>query len=313
MRDGGAVRGWRALTVTGEATGHGPVPLRPLTLSDLLDEPFVLLRENLRAILLVTGAVVVPVQLLASFLQRDVFGGFGLAQMFSDPTAAQVALESGDAGSLGPIAVTVIAAITAQPIVSGLVTRIAVSSLLGEKLDAGAALRATLRQWPTLIGAALLTAIATYGLAILGFAAAATGQTVLVVVGIGVLLAALPVGVALHALLIATSAAVVVEGLRPVAALRRSFRLVRPRFFPVLGALLLAALVGGLVQSALSGIPSAAAFVIGMESAWLLLAVGAIAAGLVVTPYTALVASLVYVDGQVRREGLDIAVLADGR
>src|SRR5690606_23434507 len=125
------------------------------------------------------------------------------------------------------------------------------------------------------------------------------------------LLAALPAGVGAYVLLRLAPLAVVVEGLGPLAALRRSAALVRQRFWPVLGALLLAALVAWLVEYALSGIPSAIVLAVGLDVGWLLRAVAGVVAGVVVTPYTALVAALVYLDVRVRSEALDVEVLAD--
>jgi hypothetical protein len=287
------------------------VPLRPLTVTDLLDQPFVLLRADLRLLLLLTGLVVVPIQLVSAYLQRGAFGGLGFGQIFADPVGAQVALETGDAGTISALGVAGAAAAFFLPLVNGLVARLAVSRILGEDIDGPAVLRFALRRWPALIGVTVLAGIATYGLLAVGAGMIATGQVAVAVLGGLVLFVALPVGVACYVLFAVAPVAVVIEGLGPVAALRRSLALVRPRVWAVLGVLVLAALVASLVQSALSGLPAAAAFLIGFDVGWLLLAVGGSAAALVVTPYAALVATLVYLDARVRTEALDLAVLAD--
>lgn len=307
----GPAAGWRAATLTGSATGRGLVPLRPLTVSDVLDQPFVLLRADLRLLLLLTGLVVVPVQLVSAYLQRGAFGGLGFGQIFADPVGAQVALETGATGTFSALGVAGVAAIFFLPLVNGLVARLAVSRVLGEDVDGPAVLRSALGRWPALIGVTVLAGIATYGPLAVGVALIATGQVAVAVVGGLVLLVAVPVGVACYVLFAVAQVAVMIERLGPVAALRRSLTLVRPRVWTVLGVLLLAALVASLVQSALSGLPSAAAFFIGFDVGWLLLALGGSAAALVVTPYAALVATMVYLDARVRTEALDLAVLAD--
>lgn len=287
------------------------VRLRPLTLGDLLDEPFALLRDNLRTILLVTGVVVVPLQLVGAYLQREAFGSLGFFDLVNDPVAAQVALESGDRASMLAIGLQLAAAASVMPFVAGVVCLVAVSALLGERLGPLEALRATLRRWPALVGAWLLAAAATFGLAVVAMGLIVAGGMALGMLGGMLLLAAVPVGLAAHALFTPAAAVVVVERRGPFAALRRSVALVRPRLLPVLGAVVLAGLVASLVQGALSALPSMIAMVVGLDAGWILLGAGAIAAGLVVTPYGALVSALVYADGRVRQEAWDLEVVAD--
>src|SRR6266480_2299243 len=55
----------------------GPLPLHPMTLSDILDGAFKLFKANARTIVLVTAAFVVPLQVIAAFAQRNLLGGRG--------------------------------------------------------------------------------------------------------------------------------------------------------------------------------------------------------------------------------------------
>src|SRR5205807_4041049 len=56
-------------------TRTGPLPLHPMTLSDILDGAFKLLKANWRTLLLITAAFVVPLHLVAAFVQRNLYGG----------------------------------------------------------------------------------------------------------------------------------------------------------------------------------------------------------------------------------------------
>lgn len=302
---------WLALTVRGEASGRGEVPLRPLTIMEFVDEPFALLRQNFRTLVLLVGVALVPLEFLSAWFQRQTFGGFGLLQLLDDPLAAEVALEAADPGFAQAILLQGLASVTVYAVLGGLLARVAVSSVLGESLGPMETVRATLRRWPALMGLALLALLAVFGLGGLALLLAVFGGVGGAVVGVLLLLLAIPVGVAAHVLLLPAPVVLVVEGLGPLEAVRRSVQLARRRFWVVLAVVLLVSLVSGLVQSALSALPTLATMLVGFDIGWLLVAGGSIAAGIVVTPYTALVAALVYLDARTRAEALDVQILAD--
>lgn len=295
----------------GDADGSGPVPLRPLGVTELVDEPFALLRANFRTIVLLAGAALVPLQIASAWLQRGTLGGLGLLEMLEDPLAGQVAAETADPGFAQALLVEAVAAVTVYAVLDGVLARVAVSSVLGERLGPGQAVRATLRRWPGLMLLALISGIAVFGLAGLGVLLVALGGVAGALAGGLLLVAAVPVGIAAYVLLLPAPVVLAIEGGSPLAALRRSVRLVRHRFWPVLGAVALVLFVSAVVQSSLAALPSIGTFVLGFAEAWPLAAVGSIAAGVVVSPYLALVAVLVYVDARVRTEALDVQILAD--
>ena len=78
----------------------------------------------------------------------------------------------------------------------------------------------------------------------------------------------------------------------------------------MLGIALLSGLLASIVGSVLGGVPTMLAFVVGLRWGWLLLAAGSILSGLVSTPLVAIVATLVYYDGRIRQEGLDLQIMA---
>jgi len=80
--------------------------------------------------------------------------------------------------------------------------------------------------------------------------------------------------------------------------------------FPVMGIALASGMLASAVGVALGFIPQTAAVFVGLRWGWPLLALGSIITGVVVTPFVAIVATLVYFDGRIRQEGLDLQVMA---
>ena len=264
----------------------GPLPLHPMSVGDVLDGAFKLLKANAKTILLVVAAFVVPIQLLSAFVVRDQVST-GLLDVLSDPTIAQseTAFSLGDAaGSI----FTVLLSLVTTPLIAGAVSRICAASYLGQQVGAGEALKATLRRFPALLGASLLVNL---------------------VRGIGFALCILP-GVALTGLYAAVIPALMIEEIGPIEAMRRSWRLLKPRFWPVLGIIALAWLIAAFLGNLLGGIPSAVGTIFGGSLAWLWVAVGAVLASVVSAPISAIVRTLLYFDGRIRNEGLDLQVMA---
>jgi hypothetical protein len=87
-------------------------------------------------------------------------------------------------------------------------------------------------------------------------------------------------------------------------------RLVRPRYWFVMLVAVLSGVVAWLLTNALSALPQLLASWIGLERGWPLLALGSTVAELVVVPFVAATAVLLYFDLRVRTEGLDIEMTA---
>jgi hypothetical protein len=108
--------------------------------------------------------------------------------------------------------------------------------------------------------------------------------------------------------------ALLIERVGPARSLGRSRRLVRKRWWPTAGVLLVAtimvAIVSGIVQallSAIASLPSQPSLVLAVLISTLAGAFSAIVA----TPFTAAVTTVLYYDLRVRREGYDLHLLAD--
>lgn len=290
--------------------------LHPLTFGEVLDGSFRLLRLNLVPILRLTAAVVVPVQLLASYLQRDQLS-VGITGVLNDPLLAEAVLRGQSPGGVvGASLVSLLTAGVVVPVLAGALALIGVSTMLGRPVGAAEAATTAWRRAGALIGAwwlhVLLLAVPALPALLLGLLVAGTAAgpgaaaaLLLVAAPLGALgvLAAMP-------FLLPVTPAVVTEGIGPVDAVRRSARLVRRRYWPVLGALLGTSLVFLIVAGLLSALPSGLGTGVGGDFAWVLVAAGSVVSQCLVIPLTALAAALIYLDLRMRVEGLDLSLRA---
>ncbi len=276
------------LMLKGGSAATGPLPLHPMSVGDILDGIFKLLKANFKTIAVIIATFIVPFQILLAFLQRDVLGGRGLFQVLNDPSVASSTHQSFDAQLLR-IAVYGVD-ILMLPFVGGAIATVVGASYLGQEIGPGEAIRATGRRFWALLGAWWIH---------LG------GELVgLVCCVIGLIPA--------MTLFMMTAPAIVTEGLGPVQGFKRSWRLARRRFWPTLGTMLLSALVAGILANIVSLVPDAVGLAIGLHWGWLLLALGASLSSLLVAPIAAITATLVYFDARIRTEGFDLQVIAAG-
>ncbi len=281
-----------------------------MTVGDILDGVFKLFKANAGAIVAIVAAFSVPLQLLAAWAQRDALS-VGLFDTLGDPSVfdPETAQPFGD---FGATVVVSLAQLLVLPLMAGAISQVVAASYLGERLSAGPALRRTLSRFWALVGGWLVAHLPLLiGLALLGamLLLGAGLATLLVVFGIGVMVLT-PLVLAVSALTVAVAPAIVVEELGPLAGVRRSWRLVWGRFWPVLGISLLAGLITSFVASALGFVPSFVALFFGLEYGWIILAVGGILASLVSAPIVAIAATLIYFDLRIRFEGFDLQVIA---
>jgi hypothetical protein len=259
-----------------------------MTLADILDGAFNLLKAEFRTLMIVSAAFIVPVQLVAAFLQRDLLGGLGILDFAADPSTADPAYEAGGAGQGIALLLAFAATVLILPFVAGAVSRVVSAAYLGDRLSPRDALRAVAGRWWVFILSWLLVHLLE---------------------GFGTIFCVLP-GLLAMALFMPVAPVIAIEGVGPIRAMRRSARLVRPRMFAVLGIALLSGLLASTVGQILSTVPTFLALIVGLRWGWILLAAGSIVTSLVTTPFVAVVATLVYYDGRIRQEGLDLQVMA---
>jgi hypothetical protein len=274
---------WRS--VEPAASDRALPALAPMTMSDLLDGGFTIIKRAPATIVGLTALFVVPVQVLAAFLGRGVAGfDFDEAVQETNTTfdfGAQTNTSSGivlQAGSM--LALVVVAAAIA---------RLVSAWYVGHDLSTKELLRGTAPIAWSLFASCILVHLLE-GVSILG-------------------LGILPLAVMTWFLV--TAPVIGAERLGPIQAMRRSARLVQRRFWNVLGAALLGLLVESLFESAISLLPTFVSLFVGTEGiAWVLPAVVGVVSQLVTMPFVAAVTVLIYLDLRVRTEGLDLELRA---
>jgi len=254
-----------------------------MNFADILDGAFTLYWANARTLVTVAAIFVLPVQLLLAWFGRGSAGS--ASKLLNDPSTNQLSFNQGS--GVGRAVVALAASVLVIPFIHGVSSRVASSSYFGGRLGPAAALRAVRGRWWALTAASVLVHLAE---------------------GAGALLLFFP-ALLVMSLFVAVAPAIAIEGLGPIRGMRRSARLLGPRVFPVLGVALGSALVVGGVDFALGWLPALLGAVSGSWG-WLFRAAGAVVTSVLITPYVALVATLVYFDARIRSEGMDVSLLA---
>jgi hypothetical protein len=267
------------------------IPLRPLGVGELLDGTFSTIRRNPRATVGLAALLVTLQQLISLAVQ---LGTDGLPTQIGigDETQSIQDLIGGFGGITGAVVSAVIGAV-----ITGMLVVVVSEDVLGRRVSAADVWRRIRpRLWPLLLAAAI-AGIMPY---------------------VGLLFLVIP-GLILWALWALTTPALVLEGLGPFAALRRSAQLAGPALIRVWSVRTLSVLIGLLIQ-ALIALPFGvigALIVVASDPdpgttatiAILVLDVlGGILAGMVTAPFLAGVLALLYIDRRMRAEGLDFVL-----
>jgi len=258
-----------------------PAPVGPMTLSDILDGSFTIIKRRPRSLIGAVAVIIVPTQIVAVWLQSTTTDAVDRS-----PYDTLLDLTSG-----ASIPITLLVASLASLslfYVGGIVATFATAWYSGRDITGGDALRSTFRRTLPFVAAwALLLPVKALSYAFCVFPLAVT--------------------VTLFAL---TAPAIAVEGLGPWAGIKRSAQLVTRRFWPALGVIVLSALIETVLQFALSAIPMIIAIFLPPPADWIVLAAGNAGAALIATTALVGVSVLLYIDLRVRTEGLDLDLRA---
>jgi hypothetical protein len=270
----------------GGGPATGPLPLHPMSAGDVLDGVFKLLKANFRTIAVMIVILVVPLQILLAFVTRTTLGGHGILHAIQDPSVTTNTQRSVDS-DLVQVAATILNWLL-LPFLAGAIATTVAASYLGQQIGPKEAMRASLRRFWALFGAWWIHALTEYP---------------------AMVLLVFP-GVCLETLFVMAAPAIVIEGLGPIAGLKRSWRLGARNFWPTMGKMLLTGLIASLLQTVLGGVPESVALLIGLKWGWILLALGSALVSLVVLPIAAITSTLLYFDARIRTEGFDLQVIA---
>jgi hypothetical protein len=262
--------------------------LRPLSLGEILDVSIKICLAHWRTLLKAVLVVVVPVQIASTILTADyTVSSFDLS---SSKTSQQTIDELNQ--YLGGVAISSLLQVCAVLLATAACFRAIAQAYLGETTDWRSSLSFALHLAPSLL---LLTLLYVLG----------------VLLGTAFFLAP---GIWLYVAWAFAMPALLVEGLRGRKALRRSFELVKGRWWRTFGIIAVGFILAGIISTVVQG-----AFLIGIvvgadnDALVLVLAtIAGIVGAAVTTPFQAALLTVLYFDLRVRKEGFDLELLAEG-
>jgi len=288
----------RSRSVTDERTpseqGNGagtptrlPVPLGPMTTSDLLDGGFSILKCRPGAVFGASAVIIIPLHMLQSFLSRNLVDTNSLTQLLDPPSATRSGTRVSAVDVLGAYAGQILATL-AVFLVGCALARMVSAWYAGGDVTAVEALKATLKALPVVMAVWVMLLIPN-GLAL---AAGCIGWFFL------------------NPLFMVAAPVIVIEGLGPIAAIGRSVRLVGRRYLWVVLYNFAVTVMAYLATNALTIIPQVLAVALPQPWNWIALGAGQTLVAMIIIPAVAGVAVLLYLDLRIRSEGLDIELKA---
>ncbi len=254
---------------------------RPLRVIDLIDGAFAALRYRPRVIFISLLWIVIPMSILEGWNARGVLGGGGLLGALNDPDLFQEAANQGT--SFTTTFFTYMVDWLRISLIGVSVAFLVNSWADGRDPTISEVMRFTVRALPVWVVTFVLAKLA---------------------IGFGLLLV-VP-GVALALAFTMVSPIIAIEQTGPITTLKRAWSLMRKRTAPLLGLYVACAVVGGVVSSALTSIPSGIALLVGTDVAWPLISVASIVSTSLLAPFNGAAMTLMYHDIRFRTEGLDL-------
>ena len=274
--------------------GYANAPeLRALGVGEVIDVSIKLFRKHAGTLLKTVAVVVAPVEFLGALILVSVTPGDS-AFTFSPSTPNLNDQAVVDPGSIWPFIVAALVT-TVLGFVSGqLATAASLKAIteayLGEEPDWKDSLKFAFEHFWSLAWLALISGV---------------------LIGLGLILCIVP-GVWLAVSWFVAVPVLLVERKRGWSALMRSLDLVKSRFWPVLGVAALGRIIASVISGILGGgFIALTTFVIhGEFASFLGSAIASSLAAIIITPFVAATTALVYFDLRVRKEGLDVELLA---
>jgi len=262
-----------------------PVPLKPMTISDILDGAWAVIKSRPKTVLALTAIIILPVQLVAAYLQRDVPSTLDFLNAFNN-TAGSFSTSP----VANPRASTLFASYAAQGLVALSYYFLGFSlARLVSAWYAGGDL--TVKQVLVATGKKTHFIVATFLL-------------LLIPIGASVAMCYIP-ALFVVPLLLLTMPVMAIENANPWTAALRSCKLVARRLWWVMLFWFASFLLEALVNYSIQAAPE----IIGLISpdlAKFFGPIGTAAARFTTAPFVVAVPILIYLDLRVRTEGLDL-------
>ncbi len=294
----------------------GVIPLRPLSLTDILNGAVAYIRANPKATLGLTTIVVVIAQIIGLIMQVGPLAATGELGVLKGEEASTAAALGSSASGLASGITTLLSSI----VLSGMLTVIVGRAVFGAHITIGEAWQRVRGRLLALIGYTLLW---VFGVIVIIAVVVFVVFAVSTLSGAAAVALGIPLGLGLIALLIYlwtvlsfAPPLIVLERLGVFEAISRSVRLIRGDFWRVLGIRLLATIVAGVVAGAVS-IPfslTGQILLLSSESATtilialVLVAVGGAVGQIITAPFSAGAVVLLYTDRRIRAEAFDLVL-----
>jgi hypothetical protein len=278
------------MVVPPSAKGIQPRRLGPQTTADILDGAFAVIKRAPATIIGLAAVFVIPAQLLATWMANKGTSSVDPFAVFSGDTSYLTAEDTTNASGTLWIYAAILPSTMALVFVAAGIARLISAWQVGHDLTLGEILKGLLPRTWALVASALLVKLME---------------------AIGLVLCTVP-GLAVMALCLVTVPAIAAEQLGPIAGIQRSWRLVKRRFWAVLGIGVLVGIVSELFSNALQALPTILVFFTGGSSdvSWPILGALSSLSSLLTVPMVGAAAMLTYLDLRVRTEGLDLELEA---
>ena len=258
-----------------------------MTMGDLLDGGFNVLRAEARTVLALAAVFIVPVQMLVAFLNRNALEDL---DRLLEETFANTGTSPGTTiGSTWGSILSTVGSSLGQTLIAAGIAIMVVAWYGGSRPGLQEILRTLLRRSPALAVAWLCVHL----LELVGAFAFGVGA------------------VAAMTFYLVTAPTIAIEELGPFRGMGRASRLAARRFWFVLGFAILSGLVASTLGQVLGLLPQFLGLLLGPDLGWIALGVGAIITQMVATTVVGASTALLYLDLRIRQEGLDLAWAAD--
>jgi hypothetical protein len=272
-----------------------PVPLKAMTVPDVLDGAWAIIKVRPRTIFAISAMIVIPVELVVAGAQRILTEGSDFSSLFPGFGAlGQVPSSSGPNPPSGGSVVALFAVVylgaalraLSYFFLGGAIAKVVSAWYGGGDITARQAVMASLRKGWVFTAAFFVLLIPK----VFGLCAGYIGAAFVI------------------PLLMLTAPVIMIENLGPIAGARRSMKLVSRRLFPCMLVWFLSYVLESVVNTALAALPQLLAVVTPRVVGDLLVPSGSAFARVITGPVVVGVCVLLYYDLRVRSEGLDLDV-----
>ena len=265
-----------------------PTGLRPLGVGEILDVAIKIYRARFGVMVKSVAVVLGPVFALSALIRISIPGGDNLFEETQPGATPDFDADQFWAFVAGTLVIAILAYIASQ-----LATGACFKAVSGAYLDENPDWRESLRFARSRLGGLLWLSV------------------LMVVLLAPAFLACLVPGLYLYVAWSVAAPVLLVEDVRGWSALKRSRQLVKGRFWPTVGVLVLVTVLTGIVQAIFLGLAAGVVSVSGNDVATAIAdAIGQTASSALTTPLSAAVLAVLYFDLRVRKEGFDLELLA---